>query len=588
MTHALVKRLLRDYVRPHKGKIALAVICMVIVAAMTAMNAWLMQPILDEIFLKKDREMLMLVPAVVIIIALVKGVSQYGQDMIMRWVGQRVISDMQLHLFSHLIYADLAMFHDQASGKLISRFTNDIQMMRLTLTKVLTGLAKESLTLVFLIGVMFYQSWQLAVLAFLVFPLAVHPVIRLGKRMRKISDQTQNELGVFTSQLDEIFQGARIVKAYSREKYEIGRAQSIIEGLFRLYVKASRVHSAASPIMEALAGIAIAAVVWYGGLQVIEGGTTPGAFFSFITAMIMAYRPVKSIAGLNNNLQEGLAAAKRYFSVIDAEPKIREAKDARPLGIEHGAIAFDGVKFSYDGKEEALKGVTMEVPAGKTVALVGPSGGGKSTMLNLILRYYQPQEGVITIDGQDISRVTFKSLRDSISLVSQETILFDDTVRANIAYGKISATEEEIVEAAKAAAAHDFISALPEGYDTMIGQHGVRLSGGQRQRISIARAVLKNAPILLLDEATSALDPVSEKRIQEALHQLMEGRTTLVIAHRLSTVVDADLIYVVMDGTIAEAGSHKELLGMGGVYSHLYDRYLETGTAATSPVKAEG
>ncbi len=566
----LLRRVLREYVLHHHKKIWLAVACMIVAAASTAAHAWVLQPALDEIFVNKNMRMLAIIPAVVMGIALINGIATYGQTILMRFVGQRVIADMQLDLFRHLMRADLTMFHDQASGRLISRFTNDIQMMRHSISSVLTGVAKELLTMVFLIGVMFYQSWQLSLIALVGFPLAIWPIIRLGKRMRKISDGTQAELGEFTAQLDESFQGVRVVKAYGREQFEYDRAKSAIERLFALYYKAARVQAAAAPMMETLGGIAIAAVIWYGGYKVIAGITTPGAFFSFIAAMLMAYKPIKSIASLNTHLQEGLAAAQRFFALLDVKPAIADAADAKPLQLDKGAVKFDKVSFHYGPDGAGVHELNIEVPAGSTVALVGSSGSGKTTLINLALRFYEVNEGGITIDGQDIRHVTLDSLRAQMALVSQEVVLFDDTVRGNIAYGRLDASEDEIIAAATQADAHGFIMQLPKGYDTVIGPHGVKLSGGQRQRLSIARAMLKNAPILLLDEATSALDSQSERSVQHALETLMQHRTTLVIAHRLSTIRHADCIYVLDHGRVVESGTHEALLAQQGRYSELY------------------
>ncbi|MGE0753604.1 MAG: ABC transporter ATP-binding protein, partial [Alphaproteobacteria bacterium] len=502
----------------------------------------------------------------------------YGNALSMRYVGQRIIADMQKRLFAHLMISDVGLFTNESAGRMISRFTNDINLMRNAFSNVLTALAKELLSMVFLIGVMFYQNAELAVIALLVFPIAIYPVIRLSKRMRKISHATQNELGGFTSTLDEIFQGVRTVKSYNREGFEIKRANFIIESLFGLYYKASRVQTAATPIMEILSGVSIASVIWYGGFQVLDGQTTPGAFFSFITAFLMAYKPVRSIAGLNTTLQEGMVAAARLFSVLDTPPLITDRANAKPLRLDHGNIRFDSVTFTYRSGSVGVENITLEVPAGKTAALVGLSGGGKSTLMNLLLRFYDIDSGSITIDGQDIRLVTMHSLRHVMAYVPQETMLFDDTIRANIAYGRDDATDEEIMAAANYAAADEFICAMPEGYDTMVGAHGIRLSGGQRQRIAIARAMLKNAPILLLDEATSSLDNESERAIQQALHSLMQGRTTLVIAHRLSTIVNADIIYVMEAGRVVESGTHTSLMARQGKYFQLYANNLEIET----------
>lgn len=575
---ALLKRLGRDYLRAHIRKLVLAILCMIVAAAATAAYAWMMQPMLDEVFLKQNRAMLPWVVAAVLGIAIAKGAATYGHNVLLSFVGQRIISDMQMKLFAHLLNGDIGTFHQETTGRLISRFTNDIMMMRNAVSNLLMGLARESLSLVFLVALMIYQSWQLSLIALLVFPVAIWPVMRLGKRMRKISTGTQVRLGQFTAQLDETFSGVRMVKAYNREAYETTRANAIIEHLFTLYYKAIRVQAAASPIMETLAGLAIAGVIFYGGIQVMENETSPGAFFSFITAVMLAYKPAKALANLNTSLQQGLAAADRYFTAIDTAPTIADAPDATGLEVNKGAITFDDVSFHYTDSDAGVKHITLDIPAGKTVALVGPSGSGKSTLINLLLRFYEPQSGNITIDGQDITAVTLASLRASVALVSQETVLFDDTVFANIAYGRDGATEDEVIEAAKAASAHAFIEAMPKGYNTVIGSHGVKLSGGQRQRLAIARAMLKNAPILLLDEATSSLDTSSERKVQEALSQLMQNRTTLVIAHRLSTIQQADVIYVLQNGKIAESGQHGTLVGQGGLYAKLYhDQFESTG-----------
>ncbi len=569
-TKTLLKRLYRLYLRRHTPMVVLAVVCMLLVAAATAANAWMMQPVLDEVFLKKDRDMLFYVPVAVFSIGVLSAIASYGQTVIMRNVGQRIIADMQIDMFAHMMHADLAMFHDQASGRLISRFTNDIMLMRGAVSNVLTGIAKDLFTMVFLVALMFYQSLPLAIIAFLVFPVAVLPVLRLGRRMRKISDGTQHQLGQFSAQLDETFQGVRIVKACGQEDYEIGRARGTIEKLYALYFKASRVQALSSPIMELLTGAAIATVIWYGGYNVLQGETTPGAFFSFVAAMIMAYKPAKTLATLNNNLQEGMAAASRFFHVIDLEPAIRNREGAQPLKVSEGGIRFDRASFRYAPGAGGIEDITLTVPAGKTVALVGQSGGGKSTLVNLLLRFYDVQSGAVTVDGQDIRDVTLASLRGSMSLVSQEIVLFDDTVRANIAYGRMDASEADITRAAEMAAADTFIRELPQGYDTIIGPHGVKLSGGQRQRLAIARAMLRNAPILLLDEATSSLDNTSERLVQQALERLMQGRTTLVVAHRLSTIRNADIIYVLEKGKVVESGTHDELMRRHGGYHTLY------------------
>ena len=582
---ALVARLAREFIRPHAGRIALAFLLMGLAAASTALRAWLMQPVLDRIFVARDGSLLLLIAGGALALALVKGLADYGEAVLMTRVGQRVIADVQIALFARLMRADLAYFHAHPTGTLISRFISDAVLLRSAAASVLGAIGKDALTVAFLVGVMFYQDWLLALVSFFVFPLAIHPIIGIGRRIRRVSANTQAEIGQLTTLLSQTFQGARHVKAYGMEGYEERRATGLFERLFALIVRASRTRSRASPMMETLGGAAIAVVILYGGHQVITGARTPGALFSFITALLLAYQPLKSLANLNASLQEGLAAAQRVFEVLDVEPTIRDMPGARPLRVAGGEIRFEGVRFGYAPGAVALDGVSLTVPAGRTVALVGPSGAGKSTILNLIPRFFDVDEGSIAIDGQDIRSVTLASLRGAIALVAQEVSLFDDTVRANIAYGRFGASTEEIVAAARAAAADAFIRELPQGYDTLVGEHGVRLSGGQRQRIAIARAMLKDAPILLLDEATSALDSESERQVQAALRALMRGRTTLVIAHRLSTIQGADLICVVDRGQLAETGRHVELIARDGLYARLYaTQFAEDGDlAAVAP-----
>jgi len=567
---ALVWRLARDFMRPHVRRILFAFLLMGLAAGSTAGRAWLMEPVLDRIFVAREGSLLLLIAGSALALALVKGLADYGDAVLMTRVGQRVIADVQLALFARLMRADLAYFYAHSSGTLISRFTSDAALLRGAAANVLGAIGKDAVTVVFLVGVMFYQDWLLALISFFVFPLAIRPIVAIGRRIRRVTASAQAEIGQFTTLLSQTFQGARHVKAYGMEEYEERRAAGLIERLFSLIDRGTRTRSRASPMMEALGGTAIAVVILYGGHQVISGARTPGALFSFITALLLAYQPLKSMANLNASLQEGLAAAQRIFEVLDVEPAIRDLPGARPLRISGGEIRFEDVRFGYVPGTPVIDGLSLTIPAGHTVALVGPSGAGKSTILNLIPRFYDIERGSITIDGQNVRQVTIASLREAIALVAQEVSLFDDTVCANIAYGRFGASSAEIEEAARAAAADDFIHELPQSYDTMVGEHGVRLSGGQRQRIAIARAMLKNAPILLLDEATSALDSESERHVQRALNALIRGRTTLVIAHRLSTVQGADLICVLDRGQIVETGRHPELLGRGGLYARLY------------------
>lgn len=583
-TLPLLRRMIGQFVRPYVGRLALALVCMGLMAGATATNAWLMQPMLDRVFVAHDAKLLLVIPAAIVVLAFIKGFANYGQTVLMTNVGQRVVGDVQTALFARMMRNDLAFFHANPTGTLISRFTTDAVMLRAAATDILANIGKNAVTALFLGALMFYQDWRLALMAMVVFPLAVRPLLSIGKRMRRVSANTQAEVGLFMTLLNQTFQGARHVKAYGMEAYEISRVRQMIRNIVKLVNRAARIRAVASPLMETLGGVAVALVILYGGHQVLIGARTPGTFFSFVTALLLAYQPVKTLAGINASLQEGMAAAQRIFDVLDTEPTITDAPNAKPLAIKGGEIRFRDVQFSYANGAIALRGVSLTVPAGKRVALVGSSGAGKSTILNLVPRFHDATAGSITVDGQPLREVTLASLRGAMALVSQEITLFDDTIKANIAYGRVGAADAEIVAAAKAAAADDFIRRLPQGYDTMVGEHGVKLSGGQRQRIAIARAMLKDAPILLLDEATSSLDTESERHVQAALDTLMQGRTTVVIAHRLSTVTGADLIYVIDSGRVVEHGTHAELLRQQGVYARLYAlQFADQAAAEPTP-----
>jgi subfamily B ATP-binding cassette protein MsbA len=589
-THILMARLWRECIRNYVWWLVLAVVFMAIMAGATALSAWLMKPVVNEIFIARDRNMLWLIGAAVLATFFVKGLSSYIQANLMARVGLRIVADMQDRLYRHMTDLDLHFFHNNSTGTLVSRYTFDIGSMRVAVSHAITVFGKDMLSLIGLVAVMFIQDWELALIAFFVFPIAILPIAKIGRRMRKVTINTQAEVGQFTTTLEQTFQGIRLVKAYGMEEYERGRIAMVVESLYRLSYKAMRTRALSSPIMETLGGVAITAVIIYGGHRVIENATDPGGFFSFITALLLAYEPMKRLANLNATIQEGLAGAQRTFDALDQPSRITEKPDAKTLNVTQGEVRFENVSFTYPksggmlGQQDAaLSNLTITVPAGQTVALVGASGAGKSTVMNLVPRFYDVSDGRVLIDGQDVRDVTFSSLRGAMALVSQEVTLFDDTVRNNIAYGRQNATFEEIQEAARHAAAHDFISQLPDGYETMVGEHGVRLSGGQRQRLAIARAMLKNAPILLLDEATSALDTESERHVQAALNGLMQNRTTLVIAHRLSTVVDADLICVLDKGRVAEQGGHAELLAKGGLYANLYQLQFASVAAEDEP-----
>jgi subfamily B ATP-binding cassette protein MsbA len=582
----LVRRLVDEQLRPQAGRLALTIFCMIVVAASSAGMVYLLQPILDDIFIQKDREMLYLVPGLIVALALVTGISGYMEAVNMEVIGHRMVANLQRQMYGSIIRSDLQFFHDNSVGRLISRFINDANLLRFSVAKALTGIVKDALMVVFLVAVMFTHNWVLAFLTFVVFPLALYPIVRIGKRMRKISRTTQVETGDLTTLLDETFQGARHVKAYSMEAHETDRAAAVVERIFNLARKAARVQAVTRPLMEALSGFGLGLAILYGGMAVIDGTMTAGALMSFAAALLAAYKPMKNIANMNSTLQQGLAAAQRVFTILDLRPNIAERPGAETLGTIRGEIRFENVHFRYRQEGRALEGVDIEIPAGKTVALVGASGSGKSTILNLIPRFYDVESGRVTVDGHDVRDVTLDSLRAGIALVSQEISLFDDTVRANIAYGRPGATDEEIRVAAENAGAQEFIAALPDGYDTQVGGQGVKLSGGQRQRIAIARAMIKNAPILLLDEATSALDTETERLVQAALGRLKEGRTTVVIAHRLSTVLDADRIFVLDAGRGVETGTHAELLARAGAYARLYALQFAGEDDRESPARA--
>ncbi|MEM8586522.1 MAG: ABC transporter transmembrane domain-containing protein [Pseudomonadota bacterium] len=566
----LMRRLLVEYMWPHRWRFGAALVFMGLVAASTAGSAYLMQPMIDGIFAERRSDLLLPISAAILAIFVVKGVSAFSQAYLMNDIGRRIIARMQVQLFRKLMDADLARFHDTASGRLIAHMTYDVGLMFAAVSGAVTAFGKDLLTLLALIGVMIYLDWELFLLGGIAFPIAIYPIIAIGRHMRRLTRISQEQAGDLTSQLSEVFQGIRHVKANNAEERETQRAGKLIWEISEIRRRTGIVSSIAHPIMETLAGFAIAGVVFYGGYQVINDLRTPGTLFSFITALLLAYEPLKRLTNLNAILQQGFSGAERVFETLDREPAIKDPADAKVLPKVRGDIRFETVWFSYGENIPALLGIDIEVKAGTTVALVGPSGAGKSTILNLIPRFYDTTNGRVTVDGTDIRDVTVGSLRDNLALVSQEITRFNDTVGNNIAYSRPDASQAEIEAAARAAAADEFIHELPDGYDTVVGEHGVRLSGGQRQRLSIARAMLKDAPILLLDEATSALDTKSERQVQAALNELMEGRTTVAIAHRLSTIVRADLIYVLNQGRVVEQGRHGELIARSGLYAKLW------------------
>ncbi len=566
-------------IRENWGKLAAAMFCMLLVAASTSATAFLVKPVLDDIFFKGDTAMLKIVPMVVLVVYLLRGIGIFGQNYLMDYVGQSIIRRMRNQLYDSIQDLPLSFFQAERTGVLMSRITNDVNIIKEMVSSSVTTVLRDVFTILGLTAVVFYRDWQMALGAIVILPLAFYPVVEFGKRVRRMSTGCQHAMAEMSSFLHETFAGNKIVKAFGREDYEKKRFAERTEHLFRMELRTVVAGSLTSPVMEFLAGIGIAFIIWYGGGRVIDGTSTPGTFFSFLTAVLLLYDPVKKLSKVNNKVQQGLAATDRVFDIIEREPEIREKPDAGEIPDGPHRVAFSGVSLVYEGGVSALENISLDVAPGEVLALVGGSGGGKTSLVNLIPRFYDPSVGSVRVDGIDIRDVTLASLRRQIALVTQDTILFDDTVRANIAYGRPNATEERVREAARAAYAEDFIERFPRGFDTRIGELGNRLSGGQKQRLCIARALLKDAPILILDEATSALDTASEMLVQRALENLMRGRTTFVVAHRLSTIRFANRILVLSDGRIVESGSHADLMARQGEYFKLHQLQFQKAPA---------
>ncbi len=578
---------LLQYVKPYWTRLAGAMVCMLFVSAASAASAFLVKPVLDDVFFKKDLTMLKLIPLAIIGVFVLKGLFDYGQAYLMSYVGQRIITDLREKIYHHLHSLSLSFFTKNPTGVLMSRVMNDVNLVQAAVTDAVTGLLKDIFTILGLVFVVFYRDWQLAILALVIFPVAVYPIVKFGRKLRSYSIRTQTTLADLSTILMETISGNRIVKAFNMEEYERGRFSKINEKLFNIILNSLRVRAISHPLMETLGGLGIAAIVFYGGYNVIRGSATPGTFFSFLAALLMLYEPVKRLSNVNNSIQQGLAGASRIFEILDTVPEIHNKPGARKLKTVSAEIEFQDVSFKYE-EDQILRNINLKIKVGEVVAFVGASGGGKTTLVNLLPRFYDVSSGRILIDGVDIRDMTVESLRSKMAMVTQQTILFNDSVRNNIAYGNIGEPFEKIVEASEAAYAHAFITNLPEGYNTLIGEQGIKISGGERQRVSIARALLKDAPILILDEATSSLDTESEVEVQKALEFLMQGRTTLVIAHRLSTIRKANRIVVISNGEIVEEGTHEELLERDGEYRKLYllqfiNNDFDSGTKDAAP-----
>jgi ATP-binding cassette, subfamily B, bacterial MsbA len=582
-TGEIVVRIWREHLRPRFGLLVVASLAMLLTAATTGAIPFLIQKIADDVFVAKNEQMVYWITAAIVIVTVVKAVAEYIADVTVAYLGHRFIADLRLQMFAKLSRADLNWIQRVHSGRLLSGFLNDATLIRQTASRSLVTLGENYIKVIILVGAMFYMDPRFSVLLLVFMPVAWFVLSRQRRKMRKSTTKSLQETGDLSALITQTLRGMRIVRAYRQEDREETRAASTINRALEFTMRGTRARALSSPSIELLTGLGFALAIYFAGTKGVRGDLTLGHFMGFMTAALLIYAPLKSVATLQTQLQEGIAAASRVFGIIDLNISLREAPDAKPLKLERGEIEFRNVTFAYDPENSVLRGVSLTVPPGRTVALVGPSGSGKSTLVNLTLRFFDPDRGMVLIDGQDIKHVTVESLRDAIALVTQDPVLFDDTIGANIAYGAKPPEESGVIQAAKAAAAHDFIMALPKGYNTRVGEAGGLLSGGERQRIAIARALYKDAPILLLDEPTSSLDSEAEAKVQAALEELMRGRTVLMIAHRLSTVKKADLICVLDQGRIVETGRHDELVAKGGLYTRLHRTQFGIAGGYTAP-----
>ena len=573
---SIIKRLYKDYTLKHLKKIIIAIVFSIFVAASTSAIAYLLDPAIEKIFIEKDRTLKYLIPLLIIFTFATKGISLYIAKVLMINVSQELRADVQKDMLKSIISSDTKFIDGAHTGKFISNLTMDVNMLVNLISTALLNVFKDSLSLIGLLSVMFYQNWKLSVIAIIMIPLASIMARSLGKRMNKVSVQAMDKSSLFTTRLIEVFKNHKLIKIFQREDFENVRSTKDIDALKDKVVKMHVVFNRNSPVMETLTGIMIAALLFYSGILIENGELEVNNFFSFLVAMMLAYQPVRSLAGLNIAISQGVTAARRVLPIIDLVNEVKDDQNFSDIIIKEGNIVFKDVNFKYgDIEKKVLKSANLNIKGGKMTALVGLSGAGKSTILNLIPRFYDPNSGNISIDSQSIHEVNIYSLRKNISLVSQETTLFDDTVKNNIAYAKIDASNEEIMLAAKNSYADEFIQKLPNSYETIIGENGVRLSGGEKQRLSIARAMLKKSSIILLDEATSSLDSDTEEKIQNAITLLTKNKTTVVIAHRLSTILNASMIYVVKEGEIITSGTHENLLKNSESYKNFYEKQLK-------------